>query len=76
MPRTPVELTLAAHDGCQKACTIYWKEAWLGKVNGPGAGVGTEGGAAKRTTKKFPVGVGSCTVPMPAGALMRRCPAL
>jgi len=25
----------AAHDGCQKACTIFWREAWLRKVQGP-----------------------------------------
>jgi hypothetical protein len=25
-----------AHDGCQKACTIFWREAWLRKVDGPG----------------------------------------
>jgi hypothetical protein len=23
-----------AHDGCQKACTIFWREAWLRKVEG------------------------------------------
>jgi len=23
----------ADHDGCQKACTIFWKEAWLRKVS-------------------------------------------
>src|SRR5439155_13690726 len=22
----------AAHDGCQKACLIFWREAWLRKV--------------------------------------------
>src|SRR5215471_4437207 len=22
----------AAHDGCQKACMIFWREAWLRKV--------------------------------------------
>jgi hypothetical protein len=22
-----------AHDGCQKSCTIYWREAWLRKVD-------------------------------------------
>ena len=22
----------AAHDGCQKACVIFWREAWLRKV--------------------------------------------
>jgi hypothetical protein len=25
----------AAHDGCQKACNIFWREAWLHKVDGP-----------------------------------------
>jgi hypothetical protein len=24
-----------AHDGCQKACTIFWREAWLRSVEGP-----------------------------------------
>src|SRR2546430_31561 len=27
----------AAHDGCQKACMIFWRDAWLRKVE-PGAG--------------------------------------
>ena len=27
----------AAHDGCQKACTIFWREAWLRRVDSPGA---------------------------------------
>jgi len=27
----------AAHDGCQKACTIFWREAWLRKVDDAGA---------------------------------------
>ena len=25
-----------AHDGCQKACTIFWREAWLRKVDALG----------------------------------------
>jgi hypothetical protein len=25
-----------AHDGCQKACTIFWREAWLRKVDNLG----------------------------------------
>jgi len=24
-----------AHDGCQKACTIFWREAWLRRADGP-----------------------------------------
>ncbi|MGA8763383.1 MAG: hypothetical protein WB562_11005 [Candidatus Sulfotelmatobacter sp.] len=26
----------AAHDGCQKACMIFWRESWLRKAEGPG----------------------------------------
>ena len=26
----------AAHDGCQKACTVFWREAWLRKVDDTG----------------------------------------
>jgi hypothetical protein len=33
-----------AYGGCQAACLIYWKEAWLKKVSGPGSmEVGTSG---------------------------------
>ena len=28
----------SAHGGCELGCRIYWKEAWLQKVNGPLAG--------------------------------------
>src|SRR5207249_5768298 len=27
----------AAHDGCQKACRIFWRQAWLRRVNGASA---------------------------------------
>jgi hypothetical protein len=27
------------HDGCQRACTLYWKAAWIRKVDGPGTRV-------------------------------------
>ena len=27
----------AAHDGCQKACTIFWRDAWLRKVDAAAA---------------------------------------
>src|SRR3989442_463534 len=26
----------AAHDGCEKACTIFWRESWLRKVDDAG----------------------------------------
>jgi hypothetical protein len=25
----------ASHDGCEKACTVFWREAWLRKVDDP-----------------------------------------
>ena len=27
----------ASHDGCQKACIIFWRDAWLRKVDNPAA---------------------------------------
>jgi len=30
-----------AHGGCQTACLIYWKEAWLRRPDAPADGVGT-----------------------------------
>jgi hypothetical protein len=27
----------SAHDGCQAACLIFWKEAWLRRIDGPTA---------------------------------------
>src|SRR5918911_4209671 len=31
-----------AHDGCQKACTIFWREAWLRKIDDPGVRSNTD----------------------------------
>jgi hypothetical protein len=33
----------AAHDGCEKACTIFWREAWLRKVGSRGVQPNTDG---------------------------------
>jgi len=32
-----------AHDGCQAACSIFWKQAWLKPVEGTEAGSGSTG---------------------------------
>lgn len=43
----------AAHDGCQAACLIFWKEAWLKRI-GPGA-------AAAEPSRSVRSGSGGCT---------------
>ena len=30
----------SAHDGCQASCLIFWKDAWLKRVDGPAQGPG------------------------------------
>jgi hypothetical protein len=67
-----------AHDGCQKACTIYWKEAWLRKVNGAGgAGVGAEGGANQASLRaRLKTRTGPQTYFCQAGELSRAAPEL
>jgi hypothetical protein len=46
------------HDGCQKACTIFWREAWLRKVEqstvSAGADAGSERLRARLKTKAGP----------------------
>ena len=50
----------ADHDGCQKACTIFWREAWLRKVEHStvpavaGSGAGSERLRARLKTKAGP----------------------
>jgi hypothetical protein len=48
----------ANHDGCQKACTIFWRQAWLRKVDDPAvpavAGPGSEQLRARLKTSTGP----------------------
>ncbi|MGH8933270.1 MAG: hypothetical protein ACRDZO_22205, partial [Egibacteraceae bacterium] len=44
-----------AHGGCQAGCLIYWKEAWLERVNSIGNGEVTAG---------YPAEAGRCTLPI------------
>jgi len=47
----------ADHDGCQKACNIFWREAWLRKVDDPDtAGVGAAGSEGLRARLKTVIG--------------------
>jgi len=44
----------AAHDGCQKACSIFWREAWLRKVadnEGPSERESNDGRRLRRRLK-------------------------
>jgi hypothetical protein len=43
-----------AHGGCQAACLVFWKEAWLRRVDGPGDAAAAPRGAG-------PTGGGRCT---------------
>lgn len=56
--------TIASPDSSQSLMAFECAE--VTSTNGPHAG---EGALAKNATKKCPVGVGSATVPIPAGAL-------
>jgi hypothetical protein len=38
----------ADHDGCQKACTIFWREAWLRKVDDPAVSARSSAEGSKR----------------------------
>ncbi|MBV8864404.1 MAG: hypothetical protein JO210_03285 [Acidobacteriaceae bacterium] len=51
----------AEHDGCQKACAIFWREAWLRKVNAsePEANVDQEGRTRLRARLKTSKGPAS-----------------
>ena len=48
----------AAHDGCQKACMIFWREAWLRKVSDASdpSGLDLEGSGRLRSRLKTSIG--------------------
>jgi len=48
-----------AHDGCQAECLLFWKEAWLTKVTGPGPTRAPS--AADLSAAPSSVGTISCT---------------
>ena len=57
----------AAHGGCQKACAIYWRQAWLRKVerpadrSQPGAAASTQDASAERLRAALKVSTGPNT---------------
>ena len=42
-----------AHDGCEKACTIFWREAWLRKVDDTGVQSNTDCTGHKRLQSRL-----------------------
>jgi hypothetical protein len=54
----------SAHGGCQAACNIYWKEAWLRKTEGPETinAVSQEPGQARRSVRARSVSPVVCTI--------------
>jgi hypothetical protein len=51
-----------AHGGCQAACLIFWKEAWLKRVGPNSEGVSTKQTSSSADTSNFPqVGKTPCT---------------
>jgi hypothetical protein len=54
----------SAHGGCQAACNIYWKEAWLRKIAGPVMinAMSQEPGQARRSLHTPPVSPVVCTI--------------
>lgn len=49
----------AAHDGCQAGCLLYWKNAWLKRVDGPGAS--TSASRAQQAAATSPTQARNCT---------------
>ena len=68
-PRGPWMATMASPESSQSVMVSEWAEVTMTK--GPQAGPGE---AAKKATKKCPVGVGYFAVPMPAGTRRTRIP--
>lgn len=48
----------AEHDGCQKACAIFWREAWLRKVDNSAAVAGIDGASNGRLRSRLKTSVG------------------
>jgi hypothetical protein len=38
----------AEHDGCEKACLIFWREAWLRRIDGAAASAAASNGGSER----------------------------
>ena len=54
----------SAHGGCQAACNIYWKNAWLRRIEGPKTvnGVSQVPEQTARSVRTLPLSPGACTI--------------
>src|SRR2546430_14286651 len=61
----------AAHDGCQKACTIFWREAWLRKVDDLGVQANTDWTSHQRLQSRLKTSTGPQTYFCQASELLK-----
>ena len=61
----------ADHDGCQKACMIFWREAWLRKVEDGGAAVNADAEGGDRLRAHLKTSTGPQTYFCQASELLR-----
>src|SRR5213593_4276504 len=61
----------AAHDGCQKACTIFWREEWLRKVDDSAAQAHEESGGGERLRARLKTSIGPKTYFCQASELLK-----
>ena len=61
----------AAHDGCQKSCTIFWREAWLRKVDHAAVQSQAASPSAEQLQARLKVSIGPETYYCQASELKR-----
>jgi hypothetical protein len=61
----------AAHGGCEKACTIFWREAWLRKVDDPGVQSNTDWTSHQRLQSCLKISTGPKTYFCQASELLK-----
>jgi hypothetical protein len=61
----------AAHDSCQKACTIFWREAWLRKVEDAGVSLKVDWEGKQRLQSGLKTSTGPNTYFCQASELLR-----
>jgi hypothetical protein len=59
------------HDGCQKACTIFWREAWLRKAHDAQVQTGLDSSAIERLRARLKTATGPKTYFCQASELLK-----
>lgn len=60
-----------AHDGCQKGCMIFWREAWLRRVEGGDAATAVDSGGRQRLRASLKTRTGPTTYFCQASELLK-----